>query len=358
MTHAFVVAILAAAAAMLAAPGADAGADTRGPAAGSYRCSSYNVSGGGGSCRNMPPLVLNADGTYQYSSTRGRWSVQDDKVRLSESSLWGAGDVVGRETIRFAYDYRGWQHVVTWTCPGCARDDAPPAARDTAPATSFAGVSLVLEFGQAIGGVSTFTIVPAEAAAGYRHNAPLPRGAVQGLARETGRSTVAIETNRNNQLRTGARYVVFLSWPRETLPVAILDLPATSGDYSGSLPATLDGPSVLARLVSRPAAPAPGGAAERTAPRPIGVEIVDVTPEIAAAVGDRSLRGAGVRRVVSGSPASRAGVQEGDIITAVNGVAIASASEAAATLARRGPGETAQLAIFRAGRLVDVRVGD
>jgi len=230
-------------------------------APGTYRCSSYNVSGGGGSCRTMPPLVLHPDGTYQFSSTTGNWTVRGDKLLLSESKLWGPGAIVGQDTIRFEYEYRGWQHVVTWICQGCASANAATAAARSghAPAAgSLVGISLTLEFDTSVGGVSGFTIVPAEAARAYGHNAPLPQGAVQGLAWETSRTAVALTTNRNNRLMSGRRYVVFLVWPRDALPVAILDLPAASEDYTGKLQATLDGASVLARLASQAAAPATG----------------------------------------------------------------------------------------------------
>lgn len=223
---------------------------------GVYRCSSYNVSGGGGSCRNMPRLVLNADGTYQYSSTRGRWSVRNDSLVLSQSTLWGPGKLLGGNTIRFEYDYRGWHHVVTWVCTDCASSQAAAAesreARESSPSRAYVGVSLVLEFTTAVGGVSTFTIVPAEHARSYTHNASLPEGAVQGLAWEKSETQVALATNRDNKLLNGKRYVVFLGWPRETIPVAILDLPATTTDYTATLPATLDGASVLAQIAIDP----------------------------------------------------------------------------------------------------------
>ncbi|MEW5863079.1 MAG: hypothetical protein AB1773_05725 [Pseudomonadota bacterium] len=226
------------------------GAATLAP--GTYRCVSYNVSGGGGSCRNMQPLVLNGDGTYRYSSTRGRWSVRNGRLVLSESELWGPGEILGRDTVRFAYDYRGWRHVVTWSCQDCAGDRAPPAR---AAGGSYVGVSLTLEFDQEIGGVSGFVIVPAEHARSYTHNAPLPPGAVQGLAWERSATAVSLATNKQNPLLSGRRYVVFLSWPRETIPVAVLDLPPTRDDFSATLRATRDGAAVLRRLGSAAAAP-------------------------------------------------------------------------------------------------------
>src|SRR3989338_3222305 len=159
--------------------GALQGTSTLAP--GSYRCASYNVSGGGGSCRNMPRLFLNPDGSYQFSSTRGRWSVQGGKLVLSESRLWGAGEILGHDTIRFEYDYRGWRQVVTWSCQACASAEAEgsgsAAGRGSVAGSFYVGLSLTLEFGQAIGGVSGFVIVPAAHARGYTHNAPLPKGA-------------------------------------------------------------------------------------------------------------------------------------------------------------------------------------
>lgn len=236
-----------------AVPGASA--QSGGPVPGTYRCSSYNASGGGGSCRSTQPLRLNPDGSYQYSSTRGRWSVGNGKLLLSESRLWGPGEILGSHTVRFEYDYRGWHHVVTWICQECAyvepKETGSAETRGSAVKGFYVGVSITLEFDTDVGGVSSFTIVPTELARSYTHNAPLPEGSVQGLAWETSRTAVALATNRNNKLMSGKQYVVFLSWPRETIPVAILDLPSVSKDYSTTLQATLDGASVLAQLGKR-----------------------------------------------------------------------------------------------------------
>ncbi|MBI2219168.1 MAG: hypothetical protein HYU51_17945 [Candidatus Rokubacteria bacterium] len=220
------------------------------PVEGIYRCASYNVSGGGGSCRTFQPLILQPDGTYQHSSTRGVWRVQDGRLHLSESRLWGPGEILGPDTVRFEYEYRGWRHTVTWVCAECAQRPTPrlPSTGPSAsPGESFVGVSLSLEFGIPAGGVSSFVIVPADAAHRYTHNAPLPDGAVQGVAWETSATAVGLATGRN-KLRTGRKYVVFLSWPRESIPVAVLDLPVVNDDYTTTLRATLDGHSVLASV--------------------------------------------------------------------------------------------------------------
>lgn len=243
-----VVALIMAMGTLVAVTVSDASGETGKVAQGTYRCSSYNVSGAGGSCAKMQPLVLNADGGYRYSSTHGRWSVRDGRIFLSESGFWGPGKIVGNDTIRFEYDYRGLRHVVTWGCQGCDSAGTKGTGRSTGamtPAGAYVGVSLALEFDTSVGGVATFTIVPAEAAASYSHNALLPEGAVQGLARETGRTTVALATNRYNNLRSGKQYVVFLSWPSETVAVALLELPPVTSDYTATLRATLDGAAVL-----------------------------------------------------------------------------------------------------------------
>ena len=220
-------------------------------AVGSYRCLSYNVSGGGGSCASFQRLVLNPDGTYQFSSTRGRWSVENGNLILSSSRLWGPGRIQSDHTVRFEYDYGRWHHVLTWGCQGCTLTSIPtgqPGRTVTGNPSDGIGVTLTLQFTQPIGGVTGFVLVPADAASSYQHNAPLPPGAVSGGAWETGNTTVKLATSRDNRVIPGARYVVFLTWARETIPVAILDVPRTNQDYTGTLNGTLDGASVLARI--------------------------------------------------------------------------------------------------------------
>jgi hypothetical protein len=103
----------------------------------------------------------------------------------------------------------------------------------------YVGVSLTLQVGSPIGGMTSFVIVPAEAARTYTHNGPLPEGAVMELAWNTGPQTVQLGTSRQNKLLSGRRYVVFLSWPAETVPVAVLDLPPVDHDFTATLPAAL-----------------------------------------------------------------------------------------------------------------------
>jgi hypothetical protein len=86
---------------------------------GQYRCWSYNVSGGGGSCRLAPPLAINADGTYQMSSEKGTYKVEGESLVLSESKIRGPGRLEGGNHIVFEYDFKGMHHRVTYLCQSC-----------------------------------------------------------------------------------------------------------------------------------------------------------------------------------------------------------------------------------------------
>ena len=61
----------------------------------------------------------------------------------------------------------------------------------------------------------------------------------------------------------------------------------------------------------------------------LGVNIYDVTPDIAKEFGLADASGALVAGVTQGSAAERAGVKTGDIIVSINGVAMKSARRAA-----------------------------
>src|SRR5580698_8886115 len=54
----------------------------------------------------------------------------------------------------------------------------------------------------------------------------------------------------------------------------------------------------------------------------LGVQIQDLTPELAASVGSKENKGAIVASVVPGSPAARAGFRPGDLVLALNGKAV------------------------------------
>lgn len=97
--------------------------------AGRYRCWSYNVSGGGGSCRMAPPLVLHQDGTYEMSSERGTYTVEGDRIALSKSAIRGPGRLQNGNQIVFDYNHRGRRHTVTYLCQECAPSPEPSSPK-------------------------------------------------------------------------------------------------------------------------------------------------------------------------------------------------------------------------------------
>ena len=81
----------------------------------------------------------------------------------------------------------------------------------------------------------------------------------------------------------------------------------------------------------------------------IGVQIQPVTAEIAESLGMKRSEGALVAEPQAGSPAAKAGILSGDVITEVNGRAIKDARELAKQIGAMAPGNTAKLTIWRNG---------
>ncbi len=79
----------------------------------------------------------------------------------------------------------------------------------------------------------------------------------------------------------------------------------------------------------------------------IGVQIQPVTAEIAESLGLKRSEGALVAEPQADSPAAKAGVLSGDVITAVNGHAVKDARELAKQIGAMVPGSTAKLSIWR-----------
>jgi serine protease Do len=88
----------------------------------------------------------------------------------------------------------------------------------------------------------------------------------------------------------------------------------------------------------------------------MGVMLQPVTPSIAKAFGMKEPAGALVAEVSPDSPASRAGLKNGDIITQVNDTPIADNNQLKLLVGSIQPGTTADLKVFRNGSTVDTKI--
>ena len=86
----------------------------------------------------------------------------------------------------------------------------------------------------------------------------------------------------------------------------------------------------------------------------LGVAIQSVTPELADSFGLGKPEGALVSSVEKGTPASKAGLQSGDVILAVNGRAVEQASDLARAIAETRPGTKVDLRVWRKGSTRDI----
>jgi serine protease Do len=91
----------------------------------------------------------------------------------------------------------------------------------------------------------------------------------------------------------------------------------------------------------------------------IGVQIQNVTQDLADDLGLKDPSGALVAEAQKDSPAAAAGVKSGDVITAVDGDAVADPHDLARRIAGLGPKKTAKLSIVRNGSpmTIDVTLG-
>jgi serine protease Do len=88
----------------------------------------------------------------------------------------------------------------------------------------------------------------------------------------------------------------------------------------------------------------------------IGVQIEQVTKEVADASGLGKAQGALVRGVEVGSPAEKAGVEAGDIITRFEGKAVEKSSDLPRMVGATKPGTRSALTVFRRGASKELTV--
>ena len=92
----------------------------------------------------------------------------------------------------------------------------------------------------------------------------------------------------------------------------------------------------------------------------LGVSIQEVTPALAKSFDLKEKQGALVAQVVSGGPAEKAGIEQGDVILGFDGKEIAESKDLPRIVASTPVGKTVTVKLLRNGKVVDrqVKVGE
>lgn len=88
----------------------------------------------------------------------------------------------------------------------------------------------------------------------------------------------------------------------------------------------------------------------------MGVTIQPLTEELAQSFGLRQAKGALINDIMKGSPAEKAGIQQGDIITAFNGTEIKDPSHLQRLVAETAVGKPVKVTVFREGKSLDLSI--
>jgi serine protease DegQ len=90
-----------------------------------------------------------------------------------------------------------------------------------------------------------------------------------------------------------------------------------------------------------------------------GVDVADISPELAESLGLKGTRGAIVGAIERGSPAEKGGLRLGDVIVSINGKVVPDVSSALNAIAEMAPGRSVPVKVIRRNQevSVDVTVG-
>jgi serine protease Do len=88
----------------------------------------------------------------------------------------------------------------------------------------------------------------------------------------------------------------------------------------------------------------------------IGVRVSPMTPAFAESLGMAEPYGAIVDQPEAGSPAATAGIEQGDVLTAINGSPLMNSSDFAKIISRTAPGTTVYLNIVRNGQTMPINL--
>jgi serine protease Do len=88
----------------------------------------------------------------------------------------------------------------------------------------------------------------------------------------------------------------------------------------------------------------------------LGVQVQPVTQGIADSLGMKKAEGAMVDEPQNGSPAAKAGIQSGDVVTALNGTPVKDSRDLARTVAALAPGSSVKLDVLQKGESKTITV--
>ena len=86
----------------------------------------------------------------------------------------------------------------------------------------------------------------------------------------------------------------------------------------------------------------------------LGVMIQEVTPALPKAFGLPSASGALIGDVTADSPGAKAGLQKGDVITAINGQPVPDYTDLRLRISQTAPGTAVKLDVYRGGKKREV----
>jgi serine protease DegQ len=88
----------------------------------------------------------------------------------------------------------------------------------------------------------------------------------------------------------------------------------------------------------------------------VGIEVQDITPELAESFNLKTVDGALIAGVLKGGPADAGGIRPGDILLAVNGNKVSNSASLLNLIAALKPGDVARLTVARKQQVLDLKI--
>lgn len=88
----------------------------------------------------------------------------------------------------------------------------------------------------------------------------------------------------------------------------------------------------------------------------LGVQTMDITPDLQQQAGLTTLQGAYVANVVKGSAAQKAGLRQGDVVVEIDGTKIQSANDLRVAIGKTRPGDKIAVVVLRGGDRMTLQV--